>query len=114
MNFWNNHPVRAVNHRGFNKVAPENTISAYRLSKENGFLFVECDVSFTSDNVPVLLHDDTINRTSNGKGKVSNWTFEALRQLDFGSWVFLAGLSVQFVSHVLYKAVVVHNRGIYR
>lgn len=86
MIFWNDHPVRAVNHRGFNKVAPENTISAYRLSKENGFLFVECDVSFTADNMPVLLHDDTINRTSNGKGKVSELTFAALRRLDFGSW----------------------------
>ena len=84
---WHNHPVRAVNHRGFNKEAPENTISAYRLSKEKGFLFVECDVSFTSDNVPVLLHDDTVNRTSNGRGKVSEMTFEALRRLDFGGWV---------------------------
>lgn len=84
---WENHPVRAVNHRGFNKVAPENTISAYRLSKENGFLYVECDVSFTSDNQPVLLHDDTIDRTSNGKGKVSEKTLAELRSLDFGSWI---------------------------
>ena len=86
MKFWNDHPVRAVNHRGFNKEAPENTISAYRLSKQNGFLFVECDVSFTADNVPVLLHDDTVNRTSNGKGKISEMTFKDVRRLDFGGW----------------------------
>lgn len=86
MFFWNDHPVRAVNHRGFNKEAPENTIAAYRLSKENGFLFVECDVSFTLDGMPVLLHDDTVNRTSNGKGKISEMTFKDVRRLDFGSW----------------------------
>ena len=86
MMYWNDHPVRAVNHRGFNKEAPENTISAYRLSKQKGFLFVECDVSFTADNMPVLLHDDTVNRTSNGKGKISEMTFEEVRRLDFGSW----------------------------
>lgn len=83
---WAHHPVRAVNHRGFNKEAPENTISAYRLSKQKGFMFVECDVSFTIDGVPVLLHDDTVNRTSNGKGKISEMTFKDVHRLDFGSW----------------------------
>ena len=47
---------------------------------------VECDVSFTKDNVAVLLHDDTVNRTSNGTGKIRDLTFDEVRQLDFGSW----------------------------
>ena len=56
--------VLSINHRGFNQVAPENTIPAFKLSKQNGFDFVECDVRFTSDGVPVLLHDASINRTA--------------------------------------------------
>jgi glycerophosphoryl diester phosphodiesterase len=78
--------IRSINHRGYNSIAPENTLSAYKLSKQNGYYYVECDVSFTSDNVPVLLHDDTIDRTSNGSGSISSLSFETVRTYDFGSW----------------------------
>lgn len=78
--------VRGINHRGYSAQAPENTLPAYYLSKRMGFRYVETDVSFTSDNVAVLLHDSTINRTSNGRGKVSHMTFEQVRQYDFGRW----------------------------
>ena len=89
---YTNKMLKGVNHRGYNTVAPENTLSAYRLSKENGFKYVECDVSFTSDNVPVILHDDTINRTGrNADGTtiaetthISDITFEQARSYDFG------------------------------
>ena len=77
--------INSINHRGY-KDAPENTLSAFRLSKEMGFDMVECDVSFTKDNVPVLLHDGSVNRTSNGTGKISNLTLDEVRQFDFGSW----------------------------
>lgn len=78
--------VKAINHRGYSTVAPENTLPAYKLSKEKGFFYVETDVSFTSDNVAMLLHDNTINRTSNGSGTLSNMTYSEVRQYDFGSW----------------------------
>lgn len=78
--------VKSVNHRGYCTKAPENTLSAYKLSAKHGFDYVECDVSFTSDNVPVLLHDSTIDRTSNGTGNINNLTFEEVRKYDFGSW----------------------------
>lgn len=78
--------VKTVNHRGFNTVAPENTLSAYRLSKKNGFEYVECDVQFTNDGVPVLLHDDTIDRTSDGTGAVIEMSYSELLAYDFGSW----------------------------
>ena len=77
--------VNSVNHRGY-YTAPENTLSAYKLSKEMGFSMVECDVTFTKDDVPVLLHDDTVDRTSNGTGKIKDLTFDEVRSLDFGSW----------------------------
>lgn len=78
--------VIGVNHRGYSTVAPENTLPAYKLSKQMGFNYVEADVCFTSDGVPVLLHDPSINRTSNGSGMIYNLTFEEVRTYDFGSW----------------------------
>ena len=78
--------VIAINHRGYNVSAPENTIPAFVMSKARGYNYVECDVSFTSDGVPVLLHDATIDRTSNGTGAVKEMTYEELLQYDFGSW----------------------------
>lgn len=78
--------VKAVNHRGYSTEAPENTIPAYILSKKKGFTYVECDVSFTSDGVAVLLHDGTIDRTSNGSGSISSMTYAEVLMYDFGSW----------------------------
>lgn len=78
--------VKAVAHRGYCADAPENTLSAYRLAKRKGFAYVECDVAFTSDGVAVLLHDNTVDRTSNGTGLLKEMTFEEVRALDFGSW----------------------------
>lgn len=72
----------SINHRGWYK-APENTLSAYRESYNQGFKYVECDVQFTKDGVAVLLHDDTIDRTSNGSGYLSQMTYAELLQYDF-------------------------------
>lgn len=80
-----NRSINAVNHRGYGD-APENTLSAFRMSKQMGFDMVECDIRFTKDNVAVLIHDKTVSRTSNGRGKVSNMTYSELLTLDFGSW----------------------------
>ena len=78
--------VMSINHRGYSAEAPENTLAAFRMSKEMGFDAVECDVRFTKDGVPVLLHDEKVDRTSNGKGKIGDLTLEQVRKLDFGSW----------------------------
>ncbi len=77
-----NDNIIGVNHRGWYE-APENTLSAYRESAKHGFKYVECDVNFTKDGIPVLLHDDTIDRTSNGSGSVSQLTYAQLLQYDF-------------------------------
>ena len=78
--------VRSVAHRGYSAIAPENTISAFKLAKQKGFDCAECDVSFTSDGVAVLLHDATIDRTSNGTGSIGSMTYAQASQYDFGSW----------------------------
>lgn len=77
---------RLVSHRGYNAIAPENTMSAFQKAYEYGYKYVETDVTFTADGVPVLLHDDSIGRTSNGSGKIASLTYEYVRTLDFGSW----------------------------
>lgn len=78
--------VHSVNHRGYSASAPENTIPAYILSKQMGFTYAEADVSFTSDGVAVLLHDATIDRTSNGSGSISAMTYAEASKYDYGSW----------------------------
>lgn len=78
--------VKAINHRGYSYESPENTIPAYIMSKQKGFTYVEGDVSFTKDSVAVLLHDATINRTSNGTGDITTLNYQEVLQYDFGSW----------------------------
>lgn len=75
-----------VAHRGSTIEAPENTMPAIVTAFLNGYKSIEIDVRFTSDNVPVLLHDATIDRTSNGTGSVNSFTYEQLQTYDFGSW----------------------------
>ena len=86
--------VRSINHRGYNTIAPENTLPAYELSKENGFHIVETDIAFTKDGVPVLLHDAEINRTArNADGsepdrtiEIRKITYDEALVYDFGIW----------------------------
>ena len=76
-----------VCHRGINKLAPENTMKAARLVFEQGFDWLELDVQQTADNQLVVIHDDTLERTTNGKGLVSAKTLADLRLLDAGEWM---------------------------
>ena len=78
--------MNSIADRGYSAVAPENTLAAYRLAHEKGFEMVSCDVSFTSDGVGVLLHDETIDRTSNGTGNIAEMTLDDVLEYDFGSW----------------------------
>lgn len=78
--------LKTISHRGFCSAAPENTLPAFLAAKLNGFNYVECDISYTADGKIVIIHDSTIDRTSNGSGKVSDMTLDQLRQYDFGSW----------------------------
>lgn len=81
-----NENIKIINHRGFNFEAPENTMPAFKLSVEKGYKYIETDISFTKDNIPVLIHDETIDRTSNGTGNVNSYTYNELLSFDFGSW----------------------------
>lgn len=104
--------VLSVNHRGYSTEAPENTLPAYILSKKKGFNYVETDICFTSDNVPVLLHDSTIDRTSNGSGNINELTYAQVREYDFGSWksAAYAGTKIPSLAEFLYlcKSIMLH------
>lgn len=75
-----------VAHRGDSANGPENTLAAFRLALENGADGIELDVMLSADQKLMVIHDDTLDRTSNGHGKVGDLPLEALRELDAGSW----------------------------
>jgi len=77
---------RWVAHRGAGKLAPENTLAAFRLGAAHGYRAFECDVKLSADGVPFLLHDATLERTSNGQGEAGQQDWQRLSQLDAGGW----------------------------
>ena len=79
-------PPLVVAHRGASGLAPENTLPAFRLAIAQGAPAVECDVHLSADGIPVIIHDATLDRTTNGTGKVADLPHEQLRKLDAGSW----------------------------
>lgn len=77
---------RIVAHRGGGLLAPENTLAAIRLARNLGFIGIEFDVKLTGDGIPVLMHDDTLERTTNGSGPVAETSYQELAKLDAGGW----------------------------
>ncbi len=77
---------KLIAHRGAGKQAPENTLSSMRLGARHGFRMMEYDVKLSKDGVAILLHDDTVDRTSNGSGSAGDKTLNELALLDFGAW----------------------------
>jgi glycerophosphoryl diester phosphodiesterase len=75
-----------IAHRGESTNAPEQTVAAFRLAAELGADMIEADVQRTADGRLVLLHDATVDRTTNGYGPVTAFTFDELQVLDAGSW----------------------------
>lgn len=75
-----------VAHRGAGKLAPENTLAAFRLGAAHGFRGFECDVKLSADGLPFLLHDARLERTTSGQGVAAEQPWAALSQLDAGGW----------------------------
>jgi glycerophosphoryl diester phosphodiesterase len=75
-----------VAHRGAGRLAPENTLAAMREGYRHGYRMVEFDVKLSADGVPFLLHDDTLDRTTDGAGRADALTWGELAKLDAGSW----------------------------
>ncbi|RIN77000.1 glycerophosphodiester phosphodiesterase [Staphylococcus simulans] len=75
-----------IAHRGFSLDYPENTLLAYKAALNASVDMLEIDVHLTKDHQLVVIHDDKIDRTSNGSGYVKDYTRDELKSYDFGSW----------------------------
>jgi glycerophosphoryl diester phosphodiesterase len=78
--------VFIIGHRGASGHAPENTLAAFKKAVSLGATFIETDLQLSRDARFVAIHDETLERTTNGQGKVHDQTLVALRRLDAGSW----------------------------
>lgn len=79
--------MKIIAHRGWSQRAPENTLSAFKMALDDpAVAMMECDVHLTKDKRVVVIHDYEVDRTSNGEGKVNDFSYEALKKLDCGSW----------------------------
>lgn len=78
-------------HRGFSSVAPENTMYAFESAVEVGADYIELDVQLTADGQLVVFHDGTIDRTTDGEGELSKYTYEELQEFSAGSWFDKSG-----------------------
>lgn len=81
------HKIFAVGHRGAPSHAPENTLASHEAAIALGATVIEFDVRYTKDGHFVVIHDSTVNRTTNGRGRVSQLTLEDIKALDAGSWM---------------------------
>jgi glycerophosphoryl diester phosphodiesterase len=77
---------RVVGHRGASADAPENTLAAFRLAAEQGAGAIELDAKLSADGIPVVIHDDMLERTTNGHGAVRAQDLAGLVRLDAGAW----------------------------
>ncbi len=100
------HHPQLSGHRGAPYIAPENTLASVDSCILYGIEFVECDVQVSKDSVFYLLHDRTLDRTTNGTGLFAEWNSEDIDTLDAGSWFGpeFAGLRVPRLEEVLQKA----------
>ena len=75
-----------IAHRGYSACFPENTLAAFEGAVDAGAQMIELDVNLTQDRQLVVIHDDTVDRTTNGTGAVNTLTLKQLSRLDAGSW----------------------------
>ncbi|MDC3178101.1 glycerophosphodiester phosphodiesterase family protein [Pelagibacteraceae bacterium] len=79
---------KLIGHRGVKDLCPENTLVSIARAFEMGLSFVEIDVKISKDKLPILLHDDTLDRTTNGSGLVIDYDYENIKKLDAGNFFY--------------------------
>src|SRR5882672_3455210 len=99
-----------IAHRGARASAPENTMAAFRRAYEDGAKWIEVDIKLTHDGIPIIMHDDTLDRTTDGKGPVADMLWDDMQKLEAGNWFGpgFAGERVPRLSEVLHF-VLEHN-----
>ena len=107
----NRRPPLILGHRGAMDFAPENTLAAFHLALEQGAGGFEFDIQLSKDGVPVVIHDSTLDRTTNGSGRVEQYTVAELQAFDAGDGEkipTLEELFVEFGERVLYNIEIKH------
>ena len=79
---------KLIGHRGVKNLCPENTLESINKAFDLGLSYIEVDVKVSKDEIPILLHDDTLDRTTNGNGLVVNFNYEDLIKLDAGGFFY--------------------------
>ena len=79
---------KLIGHRGVKNLCPENTIESINKAIDLGLNYIEIDVKISKDEIPILLHDDTLDRTTNGNGIAVNYEYEFLKNLDAGKFFY--------------------------
>jgi glycerophosphoryl diester phosphodiesterase len=103
---------RVLAHRGGGALAPENTLAAIEVGHRRGFRAIEFDVMLSADGEPVLMHDETLDRTTDGRGPVAARRFAELERLDAGSW-FAPEFAGEPVPHLAKVVELCGRRGIW-
>ncbi len=80
-------PIMVIAHRGFSAEAPENTLTAFRRAIAAGSDVLELDIHLSKDHEVVVVHDRTLERTTNGQGRVADFTLKELKNLEAGLWM---------------------------
>ena len=89
---------KLIGHRGVKNLKPENTLESITRAFDLGLECVEIDVKVSKDNIPLLLHDDTLDRTTNGSGLVCDFTFDQINQLDAGYFFYKSKTDIKVPS----------------
>lgn len=100
-----------IAHRGASAHAPENTLAAFHLAADMGASWVEFDCMLSRDDAVIVYHDDTLDRTTNGKGLVARTTLSTIRTLDAGAW-FHPRFSGESVPTLAETVMVLSSRGL--
>lgn len=95
-----------IAHRGYSSRYPENTLVAFEKALDAGVQMIELDVTLSRDRKLVVIHDETLDRTTNGRGKVRDHSLAELKRLDAGTWfsVRFSGISIPTLEEVLRMA----------
>ena len=102
-----------IGHRGAAAFAPENTLESIRTAAEIGVKWVELDVKLTKDSVPIIFHDDTLERTTSGYGNVADTAYDDVRELEAGLWFSegFTGVAVPTLEEAL-EEILKHKLGV--
>ncbi len=104
---------KAIGHRGAAAYAPENTLESIATAADQGAKWVELDVKLTRDEVPILFHDDILDRTTNGSGAVAETDYADISSLEAGSWFgeSFAGIQIPTLEEAL-EVIILHDLGL--